>query len=121
MKTFLMKPYGDAILSEDKRYFNYRLSRARMVSEGTFGKLKSRFRVLHKECESHKETVKIMTLACIVLHNLSILMKDILPRKYNLTVDPITQEMRSREDIRSAKEIRDRFKDIFWPVRNPEN
>ena len=139
MKTFLMKPYGDAILSEDKRYFNYRLSRARMVSEGAFGKLKSRFRVLHKECESQKETVKIMTLACVVLHNLSIVMKDILPRKFDLTVDPITQEMRSREDIRdildmsnlssrpidapslSAKEIRDQFKDIFWSERNPDN
>ena len=38
MRSWLMQPYGDAILSEEKRYFNYRLSRARLVTEGAFGK-----------------------------------------------------------------------------------
>ena len=42
MRTWIIKPYGDAILSEQKRYLNYRLSRARMVTEGTFRKLKRR-------------------------------------------------------------------------------
>ena len=40
-RTWLVKPYGEAILIEKKRYFNYRPSRARMISEGAFGKLKS--------------------------------------------------------------------------------
>ena len=31
-KTWIAKPYGDAILSEEKCYFNYRGSRARMVT-----------------------------------------------------------------------------------------
>ena len=31
-KTWIAKPYRDAILSEEKRYFNYRGSRARMVT-----------------------------------------------------------------------------------------
>ena len=40
MRRFMMKPYGDAILPHDKRYFNYRHSRARPVTEGAFGRLK---------------------------------------------------------------------------------
>ena len=35
MKTFL-----NAVLSIDQRYFIYRLSRARMVTEGNFGRLR---------------------------------------------------------------------------------
>ena len=31
-RTWLVKPHGDAILTEKKRYYNYRHSRARMVS-----------------------------------------------------------------------------------------
>ena len=44
--TWLMKPFTDAVLSEKQRYFNYRLSRARMVTEGAYGQLKGRWRVL---------------------------------------------------------------------------
>ena len=32
--SWLMKPFTNAILTEKQRYFNYRLSRARMVTEG---------------------------------------------------------------------------------------
>ena len=39
-----MKPHGDTVLTPEKAYFNYRLSRAKMITEGTFGKLKGRFR-----------------------------------------------------------------------------
>ena len=65
----MMKPHGDAVLTEEKAYFNFRPSRARMFSEGAFGKLKGRFRVLHRKCESNKETAKVMGPTCVVLHN----------------------------------------------------
>ena len=70
MRTWITKPYGDAVLSEKKRYYNYRLSHPRMVSERAFGKLKGRWRILSKKCENHKETVKKMGLASVVLHNI---------------------------------------------------
>ena len=50
MRTWIMKPYGDAILNEQNRYLDFRLSRARMVTEGAFGKLKGCWRVLGKKC-----------------------------------------------------------------------
>ena len=49
LRTWIMKPHGDAVLSKEKRYFNYRHSRARLVMEGAFGRLKSRFRILHRK------------------------------------------------------------------------
>ena len=47
--TFMLKPYRDALLPHDKRYFNYRNSRARLVTEGAFGRLKIRFRVFFRK------------------------------------------------------------------------
>ena len=63
MKSWLLKPYGNAILTAEQSYFNYRLGRSRMVTEGAFRKVKGRFRVLHRKCESQKDTPNIMALA----------------------------------------------------------
>ena len=80
LRTWITKPYGDAVLSDKKSYFNWRGSRTRLVTEGAFDQLKSRFRVLHKKCESDKETVKAMVLACIALHNICIDRGDLIPK-----------------------------------------
>lgn len=37
---WLMKPYANAVLSPKQRYFNYRSSRSRMVTEGAYGQLR---------------------------------------------------------------------------------
>ena len=105
MRTWITKPYGDAVLSERKRYYNYRLSRARMVSEGAFGKLKGRWRILSKKCESHKETVKKMGLACVVLHNICIEQGDIIPRNIDLSVDPVTNKRRPQTELRDVLQM----------------
>ena len=135
MRTWIIKPYGDAILNEQKRYLNYRLSRARMVTEGAFGKLKGRWRVLSKKCESNPETLKRFGLASIVLHNICIEMGDIIPRNIDLTIDPSSNKRRPRNELREvlqmtdinqrhlgtnsaeAKSIRDFLAEIFWEER----
>ena len=45
---------------------------ARMVTEEAFDRLKSRFIGHHKKCKIEKKTVKVMALACVVLHIVSI-------------------------------------------------
>ena len=46
LRGWHMKPYPDTVLSPQQKYFNYRLSRACMVTEGAYGQLKGRWRVL---------------------------------------------------------------------------
>ena len=93
-----MKPYGDAVPTPRKRYFNYRGSRGRLVTEGAFDRLKSQFRVLHRKCESNKNTVKAMGLACVVLHNIRIEKGDLIPRKLDLTFD-VTNKRKNSDDV----------------------
>ena len=56
---WLMKPYTDAVLSPKQRYFNYRLNRARMVTDCAYGQFKGRWRILLRKCESSAENVRI--------------------------------------------------------------
>ena len=57
LQSWLMKPHTNATLSPKQRYFNYHLSRARMVTESAYGQLKGRWRVLFLKNQSKKERV----------------------------------------------------------------
>ena len=46
LQPWLMKPYSNALLTPKQRYFNYHLSRARMVTKECYGQLKGRWRIL---------------------------------------------------------------------------
>ena len=105
LKIWMMKPYGDAVPTPRKRYFNYRGSRGRLVTEGAFARLKSRFRVLHRKCESNKNTVKIMGLSCVFLHNICIEKDDSIPRKIDLTFDEVTNKRRNSNDVRDLLDL----------------
>ena len=77
-----MKPYKNAVLNPQQRYFNYRLSRGRIVTEGAYGQLKGRWRLLlRKKNESDKEHVRTATLACMVLHNVCLMKKGLHSKK----------------------------------------
>ncbi|XP_018360612.1 PREDICTED: uncharacterized protein LOC108759604 [Trachymyrmex cornetzi] len=69
LHTNLMKPYPDRGLTENRRIFNYRLSRARRTVENAFGILANRFRVLLNHIPLSVEKVEIITYACVLLHN----------------------------------------------------
>ena len=79
-----MKPYTNSVLTKEQRNFNYRLSRARIVIEGAFGQLKGRWRVPLRKCERTTQTVKIMALAVIALHNMCIEMADVGQKNWDL-------------------------------------
>ncbi|XP_018398079.1 PREDICTED: uncharacterized protein LOC108776068 [Cyphomyrmex costatus] len=65
----IMKPYPERGLTRNKRIFNYRLSRARRISENGFGELVNKFRVLLNPIPLNVEKVETITYACILLHN----------------------------------------------------
>ena len=104
-ENWLMKPYTNAVLTPSQRYFNYRLSRARMVIEGAYGQLKGRWRILMRKSESAHTEVKNFTLACMVLHNVCLEMGDTIPRKLDLSIDHHTNETRDRQQIRDILHI----------------
>ena len=67
---WLMKPYLETTNSSDKDHnFNYRQSRARMVVENAFGRLKGRWRCLLKRIDANLSNVPNMVSSCVVLHN----------------------------------------------------
>lgn len=69
LRKNIMKPYAQKGLSDGKRIFNYRLSRARRTSENAFGILASVFRIFFTKINLDPDTVKEITLACCILHN----------------------------------------------------
>ena len=69
LTNYMMKPYPQKDLTIDKRIFNYRLSRARRISENAFGILTNRWRVLCKLFSLQPEKVKIITFTILILHN----------------------------------------------------
>ena len=102
LSTWIMKPYGNAVLTQEERYFNYRLSRARMVAEEAYGRLKGRWRMLLKKCESKKESLKVMSLACIALHSLCVDLEDtdMGSWDWDLIFDKSIKKRRPREEVR---------------------
>lgn len=104
-QTWLMKPFSNAVLTPKQRYFNYRLSRARMVTEGCYGQMKGRWRVTLRKNESSKEEVKTTTLACMVLHNICIDRGETLSKQLDLTLDPVTNQRRDRNQVRELLQM----------------
>ena len=69
LKPNLLRPYPGAILDDQKRLFNYRLSRARRVSENAFGILGSKFRVYQRRLQILPAHVDKVIKATCLLHN----------------------------------------------------
>ena len=67
---WLMMPFPDnGNTTRPQKTFNYRQSRARMVVENAFGRLKGRWRCLLKRMDNNLSNVSNVVAACVVLHN----------------------------------------------------
>ena len=64
-----MKPYPQRDLTEDKRVYNYRHSRARRISENLFGILANRRRVFCGVLNLSPEKAMLVTMSTLILHN----------------------------------------------------
>uniref|UniRef100_A0A3B3HNM8 DDE Tnp4 domain-containing protein n=1 Tax=Oryzias latipes TaxID=8090 RepID=A0A3B3HNM8_ORYLA len=71
LKPYLLRPYPGRRLPTEKRIFNYRLSRARRISENVFGILSQRFRVFQRTLQVQPSVVdKVVKAACVLCNYL---------------------------------------------------
>jgi len=90
LKPYIMKPYPfrnvetqNCSIDENaeaerrkQRIFDYRLSRARRISENAFGILAARFGIFQHAMRLSPENATAVTLACLALHNFLIAQND---------------------------------------------
>lgn len=70
LDTHMMKGFNRNVsLTTAQEVFNYRLSRARLNAETSFGRLVARFRIFHRPIEVSLNTCDIIVKTCCVLHN----------------------------------------------------
>jgi len=83
-----MRPYPKRLLNdENKSYFNYRLSRARITIECAFGIAGAKFRILQKSIETKVENADHVKAICM-LHNVIIDLEKInVTENYNVHSD----------------------------------
>jgi len=88
---WLMKAYPvHDLMSRKQKHFNYRQSRARMVVENAFGRLKGRWRCLLKRNDCHVRNVVSITLPCVVLHNICEMFNDRCLSEWTVTDESTT-------------------------------
>lgn len=100
LKRYMMKLYPQHGLSEDKRIYNNRHSRARRDLENLFGIVANRWRVFHTVLMLPPETIEILVLAW----------RQDMPTESFL---PLLVPSKGHNASYDAKAIRDTFKEYF--------
>ncbi|XP_071118400.1 uncharacterized protein [Haliotis cracherodii] len=112
LKPWLMKPYTHiANLSISQKTFNYRLSRARMTNEKTFGRLKGRWRLLLKRMDVGVVFASNVVTTCVILHNLCEMHRETYigheVEDVDDTEDEENDDDAQEDDLTCAKQLRD--------------
>lgn len=69
LTTNIMRPFPGKNLTDEQRIFNYRLSRARRISENVFGILVQKFRMFMRPLQGNPDNITKIVLAACILHN----------------------------------------------------
>lgn len=72
LKLYLMRPYPQSVLNDQKYHFNKYLSRARKTIECAFGITYKKWQILNKPIETKKGYAEIIIKTCCLLHNIII-------------------------------------------------
>ena len=70
MNSRLLRPYASTTTNREEKAFNYRLSRAKRITENAFSMLTSRFRIFNIPLDTSYNTCNKIVLAAVVLHNM---------------------------------------------------
>ena len=108
---WLMKAYpNNGHLTREQKQFNYRLSKARVVVEHSYGRLIGRWRCLLKRLDVDVGDVPELVTACCVLHNICEVHGDFNGVKSQVSSSGIAVPSRPQD---SAVGIRDALKSQF--------
>lgn len=112
LNSWLMKPFAyNSNLTPAQRSYNFHLSRARIVVENAFGRLKGRWRRLMKRNDMNIDNIPHVITACCILHNMCEVHGDSFNDLWLEDVDMSTQPEASPSGgsnvCHTAKAIRD--------------
>ena len=65
----MIKEFSKGRKNSNERFFGQRLSSARVVIKGTFGRLKARFGYLRREMDINLKELPVVIHSCFILHN----------------------------------------------------
>ncbi|RXN13484.1 nuclease HARBI1 [Labeo rohita] len=101
LTTNLLRPYPGHHIPPERRAFNYRLSRARLVVECAFGILSAHWRMYRRVIATSPKVAEACVLATCVLHNF--LRKKMLEgRRCTPTAAPANEAPSAPEGLRDA-------------------
>ena len=116
LRTFLMRPFPRTVLTDERREFNRRISRARQCIECAFGILTAKWRCLKTELELSPAKVDNVVKACCILHNLIIDEEGLLvrPSRGELAEEsPRSVGRHFNHSPKAAVKVRDLLVDYF--------
>lgn len=117
----LLRPFPGRTLNNNRRIFNYRLSRARQYIECTFGILSKKWRVFQLSMLVDPNVAVTITKACCVLHNF-VRRRDGEDNNYedsqNNPMESLVERVGVRNSQTSAKDVREYF--VMY-VNNPNH
>lgn len=117
LRSNLLRPYTGN-LNDSQRVFNYRLSRARRVTENAFGILAQRWRIFLRQIHHKPENAETIVKACCILHNFLIQKNS---EEYvtveNENIENVWDDVNSAHGVRNstknAQAVRDKFAGYF--------
>ena len=115
---WLIKAYPENVNTPNiERNFNYRLSRARMTVENTFGRWKGRFQKFLKRVDMQVQTLVTVVAASCILHNICELQNNSFLEEWQPDVIPLDQPpplvSHAERATSDATDVRDALTQLF--------
>ena len=118
-RSWLLKAFTVPTKDAKEKRFNNKSRTARVVSEHAYGMLKGRWRIIYKKTECRRRNIKVIIMACIVLHNICIARNDPCNPRWKLEVNKlhlIRKATKRTKNKRLVQEIRNRIAEWLWSL-----